>query len=319
MNILVTGCAGYIGSKLCYHLINNTEHTVIGVDNLFYGQKEVLNSLWGNCKNKFKFHHLDTYKGLDKVQELAKECDVVIPLAALVGESICDKHALLAHQVNYDAVAGLVYSLNKGQKVLYPMTTSSYGITDGETEITEGHEQHPISLYGDTKKKAEKVVLEYGNSVSLRLATVYGNSIRPRYDLLVNHFTYELVKNKKLTIFEGHYVRSIVDIIDIVRVFDFFIDNNIKGIFNVSSESLSKWDIAEKICKTLRLYSAKIYPGEGKDKDQRNYNISQKRLLNTGFRFRASFDDTLRELSDNIAWGGIYERAESSYGKGRNI
>lgn len=315
MKILVTGCAGYIGRLLCEHFAHYTEHQVCGVDNLFYGQKLIVEELWGdNHDDKLKFVHADVWKDRVAVAGLAKEHDVIIPLAALVGESICDTYPLQAEETNTLAIEYLVRTLDKGQKVIFPTTTSSYGSTDGATVITEEHEQHPISLYGRTKKAAEEVVLKYPNSVSLRLGTVYGYSPRHRFDLLVNSFVNELVNNHKLVLFEGHFVRSIVNVVDIVRVIDFFAENKLTGVFNVSAESISKFDLAERICRELRLYHTKIEHGEGKDRDQRNYNISQAKLFKTGFRFRGAFEDAVMQLSHLIP-----SSFGPQLGHGRNI
>ena len=61
----------------------------------------------------------------------------------------------------------------------------------------------PISLYGETKVRAEEMVLGRENSITLRLATVFGASLRMRIDLLVNHFVYRAVFDQAVVVFEG--------------------------------------------------------------------------------------------------------------------
>ena len=80
--------------------------------------------------------------------------------------------------------------LSAEQQVIIPITNSGYGIGGNDRECTEESTLNPISLYGVTKVEAEKAVLDRGNSISLRLATVFGMSPRMRIDLLVNDFVY---------------------------------------------------------------------------------------------------------------------------------
>ena len=75
----------------------------------------------------------------------------------------------------------------------------------------------PISLYGVTKVEAENAVLERGNGVTLRLATVFGMSPRMRIDLLVNDFTWRAVTDRAVVIFEGHFKRNYIHIRDVVE------------------------------------------------------------------------------------------------------
>ena len=75
---------------------------------------------------------------------------------------------------------------------------------------------NPISLYGVTKLQAEKLVMTHKNSVAFRLATVFGFSYRMRTDLLVNNFVERAVKSNKLDIFEPHFRRNYVHILDVV-------------------------------------------------------------------------------------------------------
>lgn len=77
----------------------------------------------------------------------------------------------------------------------------------------------PISLYGKTKVEAESAVLETGNAISVRLATVFGVSPRMRLDLLVNDFVCRAVNDRTLVVFEGHFKRNYIHIRDVARAF----------------------------------------------------------------------------------------------------
>ena len=111
---------------------------------------------------------------------------------------------------------------------------------------------NPVSLYGRTKVQAEKEIMKFNNSISFRLATVFGKSFRMRTDLLVNNFVWEGMKTKELTLFEPHFRRNYIHVKDIVKVFVFAIDNFNKmksNVYNVglSSANLTKLSLARKI------------------------------------------------------------------------
>ncbi len=103
--------------------------------------------------------------------------------------------------------------------ILFPVTNSGYGIGQAGISCTEDSPLRPISLYGETKVKAERIVLDRGNSITLRLATVFGASPRMRMDLLVNDFVWRAVQDHALVVFEGHCKRNYIHIQDVARVF----------------------------------------------------------------------------------------------------
>lgn len=282
--VLVTGCAGYIGTILCQELLT-AGFQVLGVDCLVYNQEASLLHLIGH-KN-FEFYWQDCRK-IDELQPLLKRADVIIPLAAVVGAPACDQHQLFAQQVNFEAVRDLVKAASPYQRIVYPNTNSGYGHTDAVQGLTETDPMEPISHYGRTKCDAEKIVLDHRMGVSLRLATVFGLSPRMRFDLMVNDFTAKLMREQALTIFEPHFKRNFLHIRDVARVFHFMAnDQRHVGAFNVClSEHLTKLELGHLICKCLGLYKDRVTIGEGRDPDQRNYIVSNQKLTNTGFTLK---------------------------------
>ena len=78
--------------------------------------------------------------------------------------------------------------MSRDQKLLVSITNSGYGIDTEGGSCTEESPLRPVSLYGRTKVEAEAAALERDNSISFRLATVFGMAPRMRIDLLVNDF-----------------------------------------------------------------------------------------------------------------------------------
>ena len=292
-NILITGGAGYLGSNLTRHLLE-AGYTVTVLDNLMYDQVTLLH-LFGNPKFQFELGDVRDKKLL---QELVGLHDVIIPLAAIVGMPACKANPDLTIAVNYQQVADIVEVLRDDQKLILPNTNSQYGSSD--SIITEESPFNPLSLYAKTKCDAENIMLEKGNGVSLRLATVFGVSPRMRTDLLVNDFVYKSVVDGYLVLFEAHFKRNYIHVQDIARTFQFIIENydECKGhAFNVglSTANLSKLELAEKI--KSHIPSLVIKQDDFKeDFDKRNYIVSNEKLEALGWKPIYDLDYGIKQL-----------------------
>ena len=135
---------------------------------------------------------------------------------------------------------------------MFPVTNSGYGIGQKGIHCDENTPLNPISLYGKDKVEAEKVLLDSGNAVTFRLATVFGSSPRMRMDLLVNDFVYRAFRDRFIVLFEAHFKRNYIHIRDIANVFIFSLINyeKMKGQpYNVglSDANLSKNELCHKI------------------------------------------------------------------------
>jgi nucleoside-diphosphate-sugar epimerase len=293
MKVLITGGAGYLGSNLTRHLLE-AGYTVTVLDNLMYDQVTLLH-LFGNPKFQFELGDVRDKKLL---QELVGLNDVIIPLAAIVGMPACKANPELTVAVNYQQVADIVEILRDDQKLILPNTNSQYGSSD--SIITEESPFNPLSLYAKTKCDAENIMLEKGNGVSLRLATVFGVSPRMRTDLLVNDFVYKSVVDGYLVLFEAHFKRNYIHVQDIARTFQFIIENyeKCKGhAFNVglSTANLSKLELAEKI--KSHIPSLVIKQDDFKeDFDKRNYIVSNEKLEALGWKPIYDLDYGIKQL-----------------------
>jgi nucleoside-diphosphate-sugar epimerase len=295
--ILVTGGLGYLGSIVCEHLLD-ASYAVTALDNLTYGSGQ--QALFHLCADPaFDFIKGDMRD--EVVVTLAlRRADVVIHLAAIVGASACDRDPTLATSVNLDAVRLLSRLRSPNQLVIYPNTNSGYGTTSGESLCTEDSPIRPISLYGRTKVEAERILLDGPNAVALRLATVFGMSPRMRLDLLVNHFVHAAVTDRYLIIFEKDFKRNFVHVRDVADCMLHVIAHaaGMTGrAFNLGLDSanLSKEELALKIKQHVPSFYIHFAP-IGKDPDQRNYIVSNRRLREAGFAASRSLDDGIREL-----------------------
>ena len=293
--VLITGAAGYLGSILCEHLLDAGYH-VTALDSLIYGEQN-LNHLCSD--SNFDFFRGDA-RDESALKPLLENTDVIIPLAAIVGAPACDLDPYMATSTNRDAISLIVKLRSKDQLIIYPTTNSGYGTKTGDVFCTEESSLDPISLYGRTKVEAEDIVLAAGNSITLRLATVFGMSPRPRLDLLVNHFTYAAFFDGYLVIFEKDFKRNYVHIRDVADCFIHCIRNPTSMVgrpFNVGLDdaNLSKEELALKIKEHLPEFYLH-FSEVGSDPDKRNYVVSNRRLREAGFEAKRSLDDGIREL-----------------------
>ena len=211
-----------------------------------------------------------------------KNKDYIIPLAALVGAPLCAKYPKETREVNLGSIKTILKYIKKSQKIIYMNSNSGYGIGAKDKFCDENSPLNPISLYGRTKIAAEKEILKFKNSLSFRLATVFGLSYRMRTDLLVNFLVYETVKNKKITLFEPNFRRNFIHIKDVVDGIIFAINNfnKLKGnIYNLglSNANITKLQLAKLIKKNYKPLKIKIITNR-KDPDKRDYFVSNKKI-----------------------------------------
>lgn len=296
MKVLITGAAGYIGSVLVPELLR-AGHEVAVIDNFLYNQASLLDV----CNFKtLTIIRGDAWDG-KLIAEHIKGKDFIIPLAALVGAPVCDRDPAAARKTNLEAVELLLKFREKYQKIIFPNTNSGYGrMAEGVAFCDETSPLEPVSLYGKLKVEAEKILLEAGNVITLRLATVFGISPRMRLDLLVNDFVYRAVNDGYVILFEPHFKRNYIHIRDVARAFMHAMDNfeTMKNeTYNVglSDANLSKSELCAEIKKQVPRFvfiESKI----GEDPDKRNYIVSNKKIEKTGFKPQVSLQDGIEEL-----------------------
>jgi nucleoside-diphosphate-sugar epimerase len=293
--ILITGGAGYIGSVLTPLLLGEG-HSVTILDNFLFNQPTLMDScinpnfaiVRGDCRDK------------NLMSKLMKDTDYIIPLAAIVGAPACNLDTTAASSINLDAIKLILSLRSKSQRIILPNTNSGYGIGEKGSFCTEESPLSPISLYGRTKVEAERAVLDSGNCITFRLATVFGLSPRMRIDLLVNDFVYRAINDRAVVIFEGHAKRNYIHIRDVSRAFLHGISNFEKmqgNAYNVglSDANLSKLELCTEIKKHIPGFVFMEAP-IGEDPDKRDYIVSNEKIEKTGFKPKYGINEGIKEL-----------------------
>ena len=227
MNILLTGCAGFIGFHTTKLLLNE-DHLVIGVDNLnnYYDVKLKLSRLNQlKLDDKFIFIKSDIQnKNLLKNKKLKQiEIDCVINLAAQAGvrHSLKDPYSYIDSNLMGQLNILEIVKERKIKKFIYASSSSVYG---GNKELpfsTKQRVDSPMSLYAATKKSTELLAECYSKlykiqCIGLRFFTVYGPWGRP--DMATFIFTKKILEKRKIDIFNfGKMKRDFTYIDDIVN------------------------------------------------------------------------------------------------------
>ena len=295
MKILVTGAAGYIGSVMVPALLRRG-YEVVAIDNFMYNQSSLL-----DCCNDKKLTVIRgdvRDKGL--ISKYIKDADTIFPLACITGVPACNRDPVAAKTTNLDAVKMLLELRNKRQVIIFPTTNSGYGVGQEGIHCTEDTPLNPISLYGRLKVDIEKLLMDAGNCITLRLATAFGISPRMRIDLLVNDFTYRAVSDHFVVLFEANFKRNYIHVRDIAKAFIHCLENFDKmkdQPYNVglSDANLSKMELCQEIRKQVPdFYFVESEIGE--DPDKRNYIVSNDKIERTGFKPDVSLQNGIAEL-----------------------
>jgi nucleoside-diphosphate-sugar epimerase len=306
MKLLVTGGAGYIGSTLVPMLLEHGHHVAV-FDALRHGIGPIL-PLFRDPR--FSFVRGDV-RDRQALADFARDADAFVHLAAISGYPACEQAPDEARSTNVEgtrnvaAVACCGASSAAGRPVVFASTGSCYGaVTDGL--CTEETPLRPLSVYGQTKAEAEQVMLGQCDAIVLRLATAYGLSPRLRLDLLVNDFVHRALRERRLTVYEGHFRRSFLHVRDIARAILLALETSqsMTGrVFNVGDPRQNCTKL--ELCQIIQ----KVIPGveidasaSGRDADRRDYAVSFERIWALGFEATVSLEEGIRELAAVLRW-----------------
>jgi nucleoside-diphosphate-sugar epimerase len=304
MRILVTGGLGYLGSVLTTELLKKGFSVSI-IDSNLYG-----NFLSEEVKEKVKIFENDIMNS--KIKEAIKDSDVIVHLAAIVGDQTCDLIKQHAVDINLNGTKNILKLCNKyNKKLIYASTCSVYGASN--RILKEGSKTLPLSIYALTKLGSENVIERYGKNFTIfRFATLFGYSPRMRFDLVVNTFIGNAINNKEITVFGGNQWRPFLHVKDasdaiITTIEKNYFDNE---ILNLASINLRIIDVANIIKKKLGC-KLKIMK---EIKDPRNYRVDfSKAKKELGFSPKRNIDTAIKEIVDAFKNGKISDTSLPIY------
>jgi nucleoside-diphosphate-sugar epimerase len=296
--VLVLGGAGYIGSILVRKLLESGRKVRV-LDSLVYGDS-ALHDILGHTKLELR---VGDCRKIQDVVSAVKGAESIVHLAAIVGDPACEVDRQSSLQINYAATRMLIEVArgNGIKRFVFASSCSVYGATD--LLMDENSVVKAVSLYGQTKIDSEEALLEAHSNdfypVILRLATVFGLSYRPRFDLVVNLLTAKAYKEGVITVFNGTQWRPFIHVSNvaegIVRVLDAPLSVVRGEIFNLGDDRLNHQlsEVAERLVA--------IFPNTRvvhmENADRRNYRVSFGKIRRQlGFQCSLSLEDGIQEL-----------------------
>ena len=313
--VLVIGGAGYIGSLLVSKLLARGDRVRV-LDSLVYGDgalREVINHpnlelLVGDCRN------------LQTISRAVSGVESIIHLAAIVGDPACEQDRQTALEVNYAATRMLI-EVAKGHDIkrfLFASSCSVYGASEDLME--EDSRVNPISLYASTKVDSEQALIKACTGrfqpTILRLATVFGLSPRPRFDLVVNLLTAKAAQGDPITIFNGDQWRPFIHVSDVADGFLRVLTAPLSAVggevFNLGDDRLNYTltQVAENIRTLFPAASIEHAPAI----DMRNYRVRFDKIRSRlGFQCSRTLLDGIEEISDVFAQGRILDYSNYQY------
>jgi len=296
-NILITGGAGYVGSKLVPKLLE-LKHSVTVLDLMIYGEdvldnSERLKKIKGDIRNK------------SLLEKIIPGHDVVIHLACISNDPSFELNPTLGKSINLDAFEPLVKISreNKVNKFIYASSSSVYGIKT-EKNVTEDMKLEPLTDYSKFKGDCEKILNSYKSedfiTTTIRPSTVCGYARRQRLDLVVNILTNHAYHNRKIKVFGGDQLRPNVHIDDMVDSYLAVISakaNKINGeIFNVGFKNQTVKELAVDV-KSIIGNDVKI--DQTNSDDNRSYHVSSEKIKDIlGFDTKHTIKDAVLDLKN---------------------
>lgn len=280
--VLIVGGAGYVGGAVT-DLVHKADYNVRVYDNLLYEdqyRKEV----------DFVYGDVLDYKRLLPHLQWA---DVVVWLAAIVGDGACQLNPDLTIAINQESVKWLTEHFDK--RIIFMSTCSVYGAQD--KELDELAPKKPLSLYASTKLKAEQYLHEK-NAMVFRLGTLFGVGdlySRIRLDLVVNILTVRAYTQGKISVFGGDQFRPLLHVKDVAEAVVANLETEYTGVYNLHRQNVRIRDLAYQVRNHFP--DIVIEETDMPFQDTRNYRVTSEKASETfGFRSHHSIDEGIDEL-----------------------
>ncbi|AHB93113.1 MULTISPECIES: dTDP-glucose 4,6-dehydratase [Acinetobacter] len=269
MKILITGGAGFIGSAVVRHIIQNTEDEVLNVDKLTYaGNLESLISVENNPRYQFSQTDICDRAALDKLFETFQP-DAVMHLAAEshVDRSITGPYAFIETNVigtyqMLEASRAYWLSLNDEKKAAFRFhhisTDEVYGDLEGTTDLfTETTSYSPSSPYSASKASSDHLVRAWNRTYGLPvLVTNCSNNYGPFHfpEKLIPLMILNALQGKSLPVYgNGQQIRDWLFVEDHARALYTVVTQGTVGeTYNIGGHNeKANLDVVHAICDLL--------------------------------------------------------------------
>tara|TARA_Y100000004_G_scaffold193493_1_gene256167 strand:+ start:180 stop:1133 length:954 start_codon:yes stop_codon:yes gene_type:complete len=301
MKALVIGGAGYIGGLTVDTLLQNGIDVTV-YDNLLYESRFL---------KDVDFINADI-RDLDRIRLISKDYDVLILMAAIVGDAACAVNTKLTQQINCEAVEKICKVVNANKHIIYMSTCSVYG---AQSEIlNENSPTNPLSEYARTKLKAEEYVRNRGGTI-FRLGTVFGlgdSYSRIRSDLVVNTLTIRALQKGRISINGGEQWRPIISVTDIANYVNEACFKKQNGTYILCKDNFTIKHLGEKVAKAVPY--TEIEFNEILFEDARNYKVDNALSLKAfDYKPKVTVDQEIDRMVKVFSSGRIKDLNEAVY------
>ena len=264
--VLLIGGAGYIGGLTTDELIKNGFDITV-YDNLLYENRYL---------KDIKFIYGDI-RETNKIVEISKDFDIIILMAALVGDPACSTDPELAEEINYTAIKNLAEAIPLDKHIVFLSTCSVFGAQN--TLLDELSCTNPLSVYASTKLRSETHITQRNGTI-FRLGTVFGlgdTYSRIRMDLVVNVLTMKALKYGEISINGGEQWRPIISVEDISEYIVEASKRKLSGTYILSYKNVMIRELGEELASIIP--NTKINYTDISFQDARNYKVDNSKSL----------------------------------------
>ncbi|MCK4523297.1 SDR family oxidoreductase [candidate division WOR-3 bacterium] len=264
-NILITGCAGFIGYHLTKYLAKNNDNHIIGIDNMFTGSIDNLKELKKLDNFEFIRH--------DVIFPIYIEVDEIYHLASPASPIYYQQTPIKTVKTNLLGTLNMLGLAKRMKcKILFTSTSEVYGNPNQHPQ-KEGYfgNVNPIgkrACYDEGKRIAETLMMDYKRQHNVKIKIVrifntYGPNMSYDDGRVVSNFIVQALRNDPISIYgDGNQTRSFCYIDDMVDGISAMMDTDliITGPINLGNDQeISVIALAEKIRSIIGSNSEIIY------------------------------------------------------------
>lgn len=300
MKIVITGGLGYIGTELCKLYSGEARFKeIVVIDNKFVSERVKQLSDWG-----IKFIQTSILDE-NKIKEVLKDSDIIYHLAGVTDVAYTktqsnDEKDREIKEYGVDGTRIIIKYAPTKSKIIFPSTHVVYeGFNETNFNIVEDEPTNAILSYSTGKVQSEidlrQSQLDY---IIVRLATVYGYSTDTmRMNIMPNLFSKIASQNGTISLFSGGIQhKSLVALLDVVRAMKFLAESSYtKETYHLSNENMTIKEVSD-VC---RKYSNVTVIETNDEIPNLGYTLSNKKLLETGFKFLYNIDNSIKEMIEN--------------------
>lgn len=317
MRILVTGGAGYLGSVLVHKLIGQGDDVTV-LDICMIGAEGLLPLV---SHERFRLIRGDI-RNTSLLKKIFKtKFDAVVHLAALVGEPACEGNKDLAWEINYKATVALAKLAKKAnvKHFIFMSSSSNYGVSKANELADENSPLYPLTLYAETKVKAEDDLLPLASSgfaiTIIRLAMLFGLSPQMRFNVLINEIVRDAVFGKDIILYKENAWRPYThtqDAVDAIIAILMSKSDLVAGeVFNVGSQNSRKKDLLIPLKKYVKNFTVVYKGGEA---DTRDYQVSFEKITKVLHVIPSyTIEDGMREIVYALKNGFFHNPYDAKY------